>query len=82
MLAAARGGFGRRWLLAGLLILLSLGGLLGRRTQLRRHRLRQLHLQWGADRHLGTDELQRVAVKDGKFVAEGDFQAAPKLSAH
>jgi branched-chain amino acid transport system substrate-binding protein len=37
-------------------------------------------LQWSADKHLGTDELQRVTIKDGKFVAEGDFQAAPKLA--
>jgi ABC-type branched-subunit amino acid transport system substrate-binding protein len=39
-------------------------------------------LQWNADKHLGTNELQRVSIKDGKFVAEGDFQAAPKLTAH
>ena len=42
--AAASGRLGRRWL--GLLRLFSLllGGPFGRRTQLRRHRLRQLHL--------------------------------------
>jgi hypothetical protein len=39
-------------------------------------------LEWSAGKHLGTDALQRVSIKDGKFVAEGDFQAAPKLSAH
>ena len=36
---------------AGLLTLL--GGLFGRCAQLRRHRLGQLHRQWGADRHRG-----------------------------
>ena len=53
-LAAARDGF-RRWrLLAGLLGLLTLlGGLFGRCAQLSRHWLGQLHRQWGADRHRG-----------------------------
>jgi len=37
-------------------------------------------LKWGKDAHLGTNQLQRVAVQDGKFVAQGQFMAAPPLA--
>ncbi|HEX6023938.1 MAG TPA: ABC transporter substrate-binding protein [Solirubrobacter sp.] len=37
-------------------------------------------LSWSNDKHLGTDELQRVVVKDGKWVAEGNFVAAPAVA--
>jgi branched-chain amino acid transport system substrate-binding protein len=37
-------------------------------------------LKWGKDAHLGTNQLQRVEVQDGKFVAQGEFVAAPPLA--
>jgi len=37
-------------------------------------------LKWSKDAHLGTNQLQRVEVKDGKFVAQGEFVAAPALA--
>ena len=37
-------------------------------------------LNWGKDAHLGTNQLQRVVVEDGKFVAQGEFVAAPALT--
>ncbi len=37
-------------------------------------------LKWGKDAHLGTNQLQRVTVQGGKFVAEGNFVAAPALA--
>jgi hypothetical protein len=37
-------------------------------------------LKWGKDAHLGTNQLQRVEVRDGKFVADGGFVAAPALA--
>ena len=38
-------------------------------------------LTWSRGSHLGTDQLQRVTVKDGRFVAEGGFVAAPSGAA-
>jgi ABC-type branched-subunit amino acid transport system substrate-binding protein len=37
-------------------------------------------LQWSAKDHLGTDEVQRIQVKDGKWVAIGDFTHAPPVT--
>jgi ABC-type branched-subunit amino acid transport system substrate-binding protein len=37
-------------------------------------------LTWDKDSHLGTSQLQRVVVKDGEWVAEGDFVAAPDVA--
>jgi ABC-type branched-subunit amino acid transport system substrate-binding protein len=37
-------------------------------------------LNWSKDAHLGTNQLQRVEVQDGKFVAQGEFVAAPPLA--
>ena len=50
LLAAARDGL-RRWRLLSAGLLSLLGGLLGGRAQLGRHRFGQLDRQWGADRH-------------------------------
>ena len=38
-------------------------------------------LNWSKDAHLGTNQLQRVEVQDGKFVAQGEFVAAPPVAA-
>ena len=37
-------------------------------------------LTWSKDAHLGTHQLQRVQVQDGKFVAKGEFTAAPQIA--
>ena len=37
-------------------------------------------LNWSKDAHLGTNQLQRVEVQDGKFVAQGEFVDAPPLA--
>lgn len=37
-------------------------------------------LTWGKDSHLGTNQLQRVVIKSGKFVAEGGFVNAPRMA--
>jgi ABC-type branched-subunit amino acid transport system substrate-binding protein len=37
-------------------------------------------LRWSQGSHLGTDQVQRVVVKGGKFVAQGGFIDAPKLA--
>jgi branched-chain amino acid transport system substrate-binding protein len=37
-------------------------------------------LSWSKDAHLGTNQLQRVEVQDGKFVAQGEFVDAPQLA--
>jgi branched-chain amino acid transport system substrate-binding protein len=36
-------------------------------------------LKWSADQHLGTDQVQRIQVKNGKWVAIGDFIPAPSI---
>ena len=38
-------------------------------------------LTYSADQHLGGTQLQRVVVKDGAFVAEGDFTTPPQVKA-
>jgi len=38
-------------------------------------------LTYSAEQHLGGTQLQRVAVKDGVFVAEGDFTTPPSVKA-
>jgi branched-chain amino acid transport system substrate-binding protein len=37
-------------------------------------------LKWGSGAHLGTNQLQRVVVQDGRFVAQGAFVSAPPLA--
>lgn len=34
-------------------------------------------MSYGADRHLGTRDVQKVVVKDGKWVSDGDFFTPP-----
>ena len=36
-------------------------------------------LTWSKDQHLGTTDVQRVEVKDGKWVAVGDFVTPPPV---
>jgi branched-chain amino acid transport system substrate-binding protein len=36
-------------------------------------------LQFSATKHLGTDQMQRLEVQGGKFVAVGDFRTPPSL---
>ena len=38
-------------------------------------------LEYSKDKHLGATQLQRVKVKDGKFVAEGEFITPPSVEA-
>ena len=38
-------------------------------------------LTYSADQHLGGTQLQRVVVKDGAFVAEGEFTTPPQVKA-
>ena len=38
-------------------------------------------LEYSKDKHLGATQLQRVEVKDGKFVADGDFITPPSVKA-